>query len=107
MVSDLLISDSSKGQTALSQENKIDISRENDEAHLNERRRAKFLTFMIYEASALGVLIPSLVFGLLWGFGDPTLAVWMNVLTFTAAAAVVLIPIIFYATASTLPRGER
>lgn len=83
------------------------MSHENDEAHLNERRRGKFIAFMISEASALGVLLPSLAFGLWRGFSNPTLAVSMNVVTITAAAAVAIIPIIFYAIAPIIPRSER
>lgn len=83
------------------------MSHENDEAHLNERRRGKFIAFMIAEASALGVLLPSLVLGLLRGFGNPMLAWSMNVLTITAAAAVAIIPIVFYAIAPIIPRSER
>lgn len=107
MVSDLLMSYSESVNQTLRQENKIDMSYGNDQPHLNERCRGKFIAFMISEASALGVLLPSLGFGLLRRFSNPTLALSMNVLTIAAAAAVAIIPIIFYATARTIPRSER
>src|ERR1700737_746326 len=97
MVSDLLMGYSTKGvNQTLRQENKIDMSHENDQAYLNERRRGKFISFMISEASALGVLLPSLAFGLWRRFSDPTLVLSMNVLTVAAAAAVEISQQIFY-----------
>jgi hypothetical protein len=107
MVSDLLMSYSEGVNQTLRRENKIDMSHENDEAHLNDRRRGKFIAFAISEALALGFLLPSLAFGLLRRASDPTLALSMNVVTITAAAAVAIIPIIFYAIVPTIPRSER
>jgi hypothetical protein len=79
----------------------------NDEEQLNARRRGKLVAFVICEGAALAVLVPSLVFGVFRRFSDPGLAFSMNVVTIAAAAAVALIPILFYAIASPIPRGER
>lgn len=98
----------SKGvNQALGQENRIDMSHQNEEPHPNERRRAKLIAFIIAEGSALAVLLPALAFGLWRGSTDPALAFSMNALTITAAAAVAIIPIIFYAIAPIIPRSER
>ena len=86
---------------------KIAMLRETDEAQLNARRRAKFTAFLISEGAALAILLPLLVLGTVRRFSDPTLATTLNVLTIAAAAAVAIIPILFYALASTIPSGDR
>ena len=83
------------------------MSHENDPAQVNERRRGKFISFVISEALALGVLLPALVFGLVRPFSNPALVLSMNVLIISAAAGVAIIPIIFYATTSIIPRSQR
>jgi hypothetical protein len=46
-------------------------------------------------------------FALSGRFGDPLVALSMNILTIAAAAAVILLPIVFFAIGPTLPRGDR
>ena len=96
-----------RGRVEAGPEPKIDLLPAGDEAMLNARRQRKFLTFVVFEGVALAVLIPSLVFGMVRRFADPTLALSMNVVTIAAAAAVAILPILFYAIASPIPRGER
>ena len=86
---------------------KIDMSQETDQAQLNARRRAKFTAFVISESAALAILLPLLVLGTLRRFSDPALSTSLNVLTIAAAAAVAIIPILFYALTPTIPSGGR
>jgi len=83
------------------------MSQETDQAQLNARRRAKFTAFVISESAALAILLPLLVLGTLRRFSDPALATSLNVLTIAAAAAVAIIPILFYALTPTIPSGGR
>jgi hypothetical protein len=69
-------------------------------------RRRKVIGFLITEAVALGVLLLAGVFAILWKSADPTLALSVNVVTITAAVAVAIIPIVFFAMAPVLPRRE-
>jgi hypothetical protein len=61
--------------------------------------------FIITEASAIGVLLLAGTFALSSRLADPILALSMNIVTIAAAAAVAMIPIVFFAIAPILPRG--
>jgi hypothetical protein len=83
------------------------MSDQNEKLGLLRRRRSKVIGFIIAEASAIGVLLLSGTFDLWLRLADPALALSMNIATIAAAVAVAMIPIIFFAIAPILPRGER
>ena len=74
---------------------------------LQQRRRSKLIGFIIAEASAFGLLLISGAFALSLKPADPTLALSINLATIAAAAAVAIIPIVYFAIAPVLPRDER
>ena len=74
---------------------------------LPQRRRSKFIGFIITEAAAIGLLLVAGSFALLVRWSDSTLALSIDIVTISAAAAVALIPIIFFAIAPVLPRDDR
>ena len=74
---------------------------------LHQRRRGKLIAFIIAEAVAIGLLLIAGTFAVLLRHPDPALALSMNVATIAAAAAVALIPIIFFAIAPVLPSDNR
>ena len=86
---------------------KINMSGQNEVPLFQTQRRSKFIAFIISEVAAVGLLLGSGVFALCWRVADPTVTLSVNILTIAAAAAVAIIPIIFFALAPTLPRGER
>jgi len=71
------------------------------------RHRNKVVGFIIAEASAIGLLLVVGTFAVLFKKADPALAWSINIATITAAAAVAIIPIIFFAIAPVLPRDTR
>jgi hypothetical protein len=71
------------------------------------RHRNKVVGFIIAEAIAIGLLLVTGAFAMLVRWSDSTLALSINVLTIAAAAAVALIPIIYFAIAPILPRDNR
>lgn len=71
------------------------------------RRRSKVIGFLIAEASAIGLLLLVGPLALLVRLSDSTLTLLVNVVTIAAAAAVAIIPIIFFAVAPVLPGGDR
>ena len=77
------------------------------EARSNKPRRGKFLRFMIAEAVALAALIPSATLVLTRYLTDPTLIMVTNIVAITAAITAAMIPIILFAIAPTIPRGDR
>jgi hypothetical protein len=83
------------------------MSDQNEKVGLLRRRRSKVIRFIIAQASAIGVLLLSGTFALSLRLADPALALSMNIVTIAAAVAVAMIPIIFFAVAPVLPRGER
>jgi hypothetical protein len=85
---------------------KIDMSDQNERSGLLGRRRSKVIGFIIAEASAIGVLFLAGTFALSSRLADSTLALSVNIVTIAAAAAVAMIPIIFFAIAPILPGGE-
>jgi len=72
-----------------------------------QRRRSKLINFLIAEASAIGLLVLLGTIALSLKPTDPTLAWSINIVTIAAAAAVALIPILFFAIAPVLPRADR
>lgn len=70
-------------------------------------RRGKLIQFIIAEASAIGILLLAGTFVLSSRVVDSALVSAMNIVTIIAAAAVAMIPIIFFAVAPILPRAER
>ena len=83
------------------------MSDQNEKVGLLRRRRSKLIRFIIAQASAIGVLLLSGTFALSLRLADPALVLSMNIVTIAAAVAVATIPIIFFAIAPVLPRGER
>jgi hypothetical protein len=71
------------------------------------QRRSKVIGFIIAETVALGVLLIAGSVAVLGRWSDSTLALSINIVTIAAAAAVALIPILFFAIAPVLPRADR
>jgi hypothetical protein len=71
-----------------------------------QRHRSKVIGFIIAEASAIGLLLLAGSFAVSFRLTDPTLALVVNGVTIAAAAAVAIIPIVFFAVAPILPRGN-
>jgi hypothetical protein len=80
-------------------------SDQNEESEFLRRRRSKFIGFIVTEASAIGVLLLSGAFALS-RLADPIVALSLNIVTIAAAAAVAMIPIVFFAISPILPRGD-
>ncbi len=74
------------------------------ESELKRRGRAKLNAFIIAEASALGLLLLAGTIAVSARFTNSTIVLSINVITIVAAAAVALIPIIFFAIRPVLPR---
>ena len=71
------------------------------------RRRRKLITFLIAEASAIGVFFFTGAILLALKPTDPTLLLSADIVTIASASAVFIIPIVFFAIRPILPRGER
>jgi hypothetical protein len=69
-------------------------------------RRRRILGFIIAEVSAIGLLLLVGSFAVLVRWSDSTLAWSINIVTIAAAAAVAIIPILFFAIVPVLPRGR-
>jgi len=74
---------------------------------MTQRRRSKLIGFIIAEASAIGLLLVAGAFAVLLKSANPVLALSMNIATIAAAAAVAVIPIIYFAIPPILPRADR
>ena len=74
---------------------------------MSQRRRSKLIGFIIAEAVAIGLLVIAGTFALSLKPADPNLAFSINIATIAAAAAVAIIPIIFFAIAPVLPPDDR
>jgi hypothetical protein len=83
------------------------MSDQNPNSGLLLRRRNKVFGFIIAEASAIGVFSLAGAIAVSLKPTDPTLAWSINILTIAAAAAVAIIPILFFAIRPILPGGER
>jgi hypothetical protein len=81
------------------------MSDESAKSRLLLRRHSKVIGFVITAASAIGILLLVGSLALSVRLSDSTLALLVNILTI-AAAAVAIIPIIFFAVAPILPRGN-
>jgi hypothetical protein len=80
----------------------------NDEgAPAKKRRSPKLRKFLLWEAVAIGILIPLSILGFSRFFQDPLAVLLINVATITAAVAATLMPIFFFALAPPLPRGDQ
>lgn len=71
-----------------------------------QRHRNKVIGFIIAEASAIGLLLLAGSFAVSFRLTDATLALLVNGVTIIAAAAVAIIPIVFFAVEPILP-GRR
>ena len=74
---------------------------------MSNQRRSKMIGFIIAEASAIGSLLLIGSIALSFKSADPALLLSINILTITAAVAVAVIPIAFFAIAPILPRSGR
>ena len=83
------------------------MSAQNQRSGVIQQHRSKWIGFIIAEASAIGVLLLAGTFAVLSRLSDSMLALSVNIVTVAAAAAVALIPIIFFAIAPILPRADR
>ena len=72
-----------------------------------QRHRSKVVGFLFAEASAIGLLLLFGTFAVSLKPADPTLALSINIVTIAAAAAVAIIPIIYFAVAPVLPQEDR
>jgi hypothetical protein len=79
-------------------------SDQNENWEFLRRRRSKVIGFIITEASAIGVLLLLGALAVSSRLTDPILAWSVNIMTIAAAAAVAMIPILFFAIAPLLPR---
>jgi hypothetical protein len=70
------------------------------------QRPSKVFGFIIAEASAVGLLLVAGVLALSLKPADPTLAWSIDIITIAAAAAVAIIPILFFAIVPVLPRAD-
>jgi hypothetical protein len=86
--------------------NQAPMSDQNAKSGLLLRRRNKVIGFLIAEASAIGLLLLVGSVALSVRLSDSTLTLLINAVTIAAAAAVAIIPIVFFAIAPTLPRSE-
>ncbi len=71
-----------------------------------KRRSPKFRRFLICEAIAVAVLLPLAVVGILRVFQNPVMILIIDVITIAAAITATVMPILFFAVAPPLPRGE-
>jgi len=76
------------------------------ETRSSKPRRSKFVRLMVAEAAALAVLAPSATLVLTRYLTDPTLILITNIVAITAAITAAMIPIILFAIAPTIPRGQ-
>jgi hypothetical protein len=71
------------------------------------RFRTKLISFLIAEASAIGIFFLAGSIALALKPTDPTLLLSIDIITVAAACAVAIIPILYFAIRPILPRGER
>jgi hypothetical protein len=86
--------------------NQAPMSDQNAKSGLLLRRRNKVIGFLIAEASAIGLLLLVGSFALSVRMSDSGLTLLVNLVTIAAAAAVAIIPIVFFAIAPVLPGGR-
>ena len=73
------------------------------ESDASRRHRRKVIGFIIAEASAIGLLLLTGTIAVLVRITDAILAMSINIVTIAAAAAVALIPIIFFGITPVIP----
>lgn len=66
----------------------------------------KLFRFLVCEALAISVLIPSAILGISRRFTDQNLLLLINILIIAAAATIAILPMIFYGRGETLPQRE-
>lgn len=66
----------------------------------------KLLRFLVCEALAISVLIPSAILGISRRFTDQNVLLLINILIIAAAATIAILPMIFYGRGETLPQRE-
>ena len=74
---------------------------------MSQHRRSKLISFLIAEASAITVFFLGGAMVLSLKPTDPTVLLSTDIVTVAAAAAVAILPILFFAIRPILPRGER
>ena len=89
---------------SFAEEMQIDLFDPDTEAHSKRNRRSRWIRFVMLELLALSVLIPSGWLTLARVYTDPGMILLLNILTISAAGAVAIIPIIFFAIAPALSR---
>ena len=72
-----------------------------------QHRRSKLISFLIAEASVITVFCLGGAMALSLKPTDPTVLLSIDIVTVAAAAAVAILPILFFAIRPILPRGER
>lgn len=70
------------------------------------RYSLKMRRFLICEGVAVGILVPFAILGVLRVFQQPIAVLFIDVTTITSAVAATIMPILFFAIAPPLPRGE-
>ena len=83
------------------------MSDKNGKSGFVQRRRRKIIAFLISETLAVGTLLLTGAVAVLARPAHANFIPTLNVATIAAAAAVALIPIIFFAVAPVLPRAGR
>ena len=80
----------------------------NDELRpdFEKRRRTRLIVFLVCEAIAICVLVLAGGMALSHRLLDPSVNLSLNVITIAAAAAVAIIPILFFAASPVIPRGD-
>ena len=86
--------------------NQAPLSDQNAKSGLLLRRRNRVIGFLIAEGAAIGLLLLIGSLAVTLRITNSTLVLSINLLTIAAAAAVVIIPIAFFAIAPILP-GRR
>lgn len=71
-----------------------------------ERRRSKWIGFIMAEAMAICVLLLVGALAVLLRRSDHTLVTLANIATIIAGAVVAIVPIVFFAVAPILPRAD-
>ena len=68
-------------------------------------RRSKLIRFLIAEAFAIAIFFFAGAIALAFKPTDPTILLSIDIITVAAAAAVAILPILFFAIRPILPRG--
>ena len=71
-----------------------------------DKRGPKLFRFLMCEALAISVLIPSAILGISRRFTDQNVLLLINILIIAAAATIAILPMLFYGRGETLPQRE-